>query len=79
MKDIFEDRVIYADSPLDALTDADCCMIVTEWAEFSTLKPDDFKSRMKNVLIIDGRRIYDPEEFSKNMNYVAIGLGRVEV
>jgi len=50
-------------------------MIVTEWAEFSALSPDDFKARMKNVLVVDGRRIYDPNEFSKELDYAAIGLG----
>lgn len=45
------------------MTDADCCMVVTEWAEFSTLGSDDFKSRKKNALLIDGRKIHDPEEF----------------
>jgi hypothetical protein len=28
------------------------------------------------VLIIDGRRIYNTEEFSKKLDYVAIGLGQ---
>ena len=78
VRKVFGSRIEYADSPLNALADADCCMVVTEWAEFSKLKPDDFKSRMKNALVIDGRRIYDPKEFSEKLDYVAIGLGKRE-
>jgi len=74
-KKTFGDRIIYSSSPLDALTDADCCMVVTEWAEFLRLVPDDFKTRMKNTVVIDGRRGYDPEVFTKELDYVAIGLG----
>jgi len=76
VRKVFGSRIECADSPLNTLTDADCCMVVTEWAEFSKLKPDDFKSRMKNALVIDGRRIYDPKEFSEKLDYVAIGLGK---
>lgn len=74
-KKILGDGIVYSPSSLDALTDADCCMVVTEWAEFLRLRPDDFKARMKNTLIIDGRRVYDPEVFTKELDYVAIGLG----
>lgn len=72
---IFANKITYANSSIDTLTGADCCMIVTEWAEFSKLSPDDFKAKIKNSLIIDGRRIYNPEVFSKKLDYVAIGLG----
>jgi hypothetical protein len=30
---------------------------------------------MKQPILIDGRRIYKPEEFSQKMKYIAIGLG----
>ncbi len=72
----FGSRIEYANSPLNALADADCCMVVTEWAEFTKLRPQDFKSRMKNALVIDGRRIYNPREFSEKLDYLAIGLGK---
>jgi hypothetical protein len=29
---------------------------------------------MKQPILIDGRRIYDPEEFSQKMKFTAIGL-----
>jgi UDPglucose 6-dehydrogenase len=48
---------------------------VTEWDEFKRLKPDDFVKNMKSPVLIDGRRIYNPEEFSRKIKFKAIGLG----
>jgi len=33
---------------------------------------------MKQPTLIDGRRIYNPEEFSQNLKYTAIGLGKAQ-
>jgi len=32
---------------------------------------------MKKPIIIDGRRIYNPEEFSNKLKFAAIGLAHV--
>jgi len=50
--------------------------IVTEWDEFKTLKPEDLTKNMRQPLLIDGRRIYDPQEFNQKLKFKAIGLGR---
>jgi len=73
-KKIFKDRIGYAQSPIDCIADADCCIIVTEWEEFKELKPEDFIQCMKSPIVVDGRRIYNPEEFSKKLKFAAIGL-----
>ncbi|MCC6019087.1 MAG: hypothetical protein LM601_08645 [Candidatus Verstraetearchaeota archaeon] len=39
---------------------------MTEWDEFRKLKPEDFMKLMRNPAVMDGRRIYDPEVYSKN-------------
>lgn len=75
-KTIFKAGVKYAESAVDCLKNADCCILVTEWAEFKQLKPDDFVKNMRRPILIDGRRIYDPEEFGGRMTFRAIGLGR---
>ncbi len=75
-KSIFRNKIKYASSPIDCLKDADCCVIVTEWEEFKNLRPEDFKQNMKYPFLIDGRRIYDPKQFAKELKFVAIGLGR---
>ena len=38
-KAIFNNKIQYATSALDCLKKADCCIIVTEWAEFKKLTP----------------------------------------
>jgi len=75
-KTIFENKIQYAASATACLKNADCCILVTEWDEFKKLKPEDFTKNMKQPVLIDGRRIYDPEEFSRKMKFTAIGLGQ---
>ena len=75
-KAIFKSKIQYAASTVGCLKNADCCILVTEWDEFKKLKPEDFTKNMKHPILIDGRRIYDPEEFKKKMKFKAIGLGR---
>jgi UDPglucose 6-dehydrogenase len=74
-KSIFGDKIKYASSAIECLKNTDCCIIVTEWQEFKKLKPEDFTQNMRHPILIDGRRIYNPEEFSKKLNFTAIGLG----
>jgi UDPglucose 6-dehydrogenase len=78
-KEIFGDKLEYCKSALEAIRDVDCAIVVTEWAEFSKLKPEDFTSRMRNPVLVDGRRVYNPEEFSCKLKYAAIGVGSKEV
>lgn len=78
-KKIFKNKIEYGTSPIHCLKDADCCIIVTEWNEFKKLTAEDYKQHMKTPILIDGRRIYDPEEFKQKITYKAIGLGRNRV
>ncbi|MCP8317161.1 MAG: UDP-glucose/GDP-mannose dehydrogenase family protein [archaeon] len=73
-KKIFGDKVRYEERVRDCLMDSECCIIVTEWDEYKALKPNDFQRYMKNPAVVDGRRIYNPEEF-KLIKYTAVGLG----
>jgi UDPglucose 6-dehydrogenase len=75
-KTIFKNKIKYATSTINCLKNADCCILVTEWDEFKKLKPKDFAENMKQPILIDGRRIYDPREFSQKLNFAAIGLGQ---
>ncbi len=73
-KKIFGKKIFIANSAKECIDSSDCCIIVTEWDEFKKLRPTDFKTNMKRSLIIDGRRLYDPKEFS-SIEYITIGLG----
>ena len=74
-KTIFEDKIIYAQSSAECLKNADACILVTEWPEFKKLKQQDFIKLMKQPIIIDGRRIFNPEDF-RETRFTAIGLSR---
>jgi UDPglucose 6-dehydrogenase len=74
-KAIFKDSIKYANSAIECLRDADCCILVTEWDEFKKLKPEDFIQNMRRPILLDGRRIFDPKEFSQKIKFMAIGLG----
>ena len=71
---VFGDKIEYAKSSIECLEDAECCIVVTEWDEFKQLEPEDFIKHMKSPLVIDGRRIYNPQKFSRKLKFAAIGL-----
>jgi len=75
-KKIFKDGIEYAPSAIKCIGGADCCIIATEWEEFKELKPENFSEHMRNPVVIDGRRIYDPNEFKDKVKFTAIGLGQ---
>ena len=74
-KTIFKNKIHYATSTIECLKNADCCILVTKWDEFKKLKPEDFTKNMKHPNLLDGRRIYNPEEFEQKMKFTAIGRG----
>jgi UDPglucose 6-dehydrogenase len=76
VKRILGEKISYAASPIECLKGSDCCMVVTEWDEFRKLTPEDFLANMRYPALVDGRRIYDPEVFSKKLKFKAIGLSR---
>ena len=66
-------KIKYAKTVEDALKDSECALLITEWDEFKKIKPEKFKNLMKTPNLIDGRRIYDYEEFNKSLSFRAIG------
>jgi len=72
-KEVLGDKIQYAESIKQALTDSECAILVTEWEEFAQLTPDDFKKYMKTPNLVDGRRIFNFEEFNKSIPFRAIG------
>ena len=73
-KNIFGDRVIYASNSYDALKDADCMLLLTEWNEFRRPDFDRIKGLMKSPVIFDGRNQYDAERLKqRGFEYHCIG------
>ena len=75
-KRIFGDdpRLVYANSPMAALKNADALTIVTEWKEFRVPDFNAIKAALKTPAIFDGRNLYDPAQVrSHEIEYFAIG------
>ncbi len=71
-KKFYPNEIRYVENPIDALKNADCCLIFTEWPEIKKLTSDDFKNHMKKALVIDGRNLFKLENM-KNVIYYSIG------
>ena len=66
--------ITYANSPVDAITGANLCFILTEWEDIKALKPCDYKNLMRSPLVYDGRNIYDKKEMLETgVEYISIG------
>lgn len=72
---VFKDTITYAKSAKSCLKDADAAIVVTEWPEFKELTPEDYLGLLKQPVLIDGRRIYNPQPYSHKLKFKAIGLG----
>lgn len=62
-------------TPYEALKDADCLALVTEWAEFGKLDFDKVAELMKHPIILDGRNFYDPVRM-RDLGFVYRSVGR---
>jgi UDPglucose 6-dehydrogenase len=68
-------NVQFADHALEAVADADACVIVTEWPEFAELDWNAVAERMRGNLIIDGRNFLDPDSV-RAAGFIYEGIGR---
>jgi UDPglucose 6-dehydrogenase len=67
--------VTFCESVLDAVTDADAAVIVTEWDELRALASEEVRQAMRRPLIVDGRNLLDPEQV-RSTGFVYEGIGR---
>ena len=65
-----------ASSTEDAVSGADCIILMTEWQEYIDLDYNLIKQKMSGNVIIDGRRAFDYRRMEEaGFDYKAIGLG----
>lgn len=74
---IYGDRknLLYAESPKEALSNADALIIVTEWKEFKSPDFHQIKAHLKNPVIFDGRNLFEPATI-KALGFEYYGIGR---
>lgn len=64
----------YADTPEEALRDADICFVFTEWEEIRRISPQTFKEKMRIPLVYDGRNVYGVKQMKEaGVEYYSIG------
>jgi UDPglucose 6-dehydrogenase len=74
-KRILGDKIEFAADQYDALIDADCLLMITEWPEFKFPNFNVMRKLLKTSVIFDGRNIYDRAEIKKkNFDYFCIGV-----
>ncbi|MEL4106617.1 UDP-glucose/GDP-mannose dehydrogenase family protein [Oscillospiraceae bacterium WX1] len=74
VKSLYGDKLTYCPSIDAAVTDADICLILTEWPEVKAYDPARFAQLMKNAVVLDGRNCYDVAVMeSARITYDSIG------
>ena len=79
VKAIYGDRIVFSDTMYDALKNADCLIIATEWSEFRTPDFDKIATLLREPVIFDGRNVYDVEQMKAlGFHYASIGRPKVK-
>ena len=73
-KKIFGTTIEYYQSIRECLRGSDCCIILTDWNEYKRLNEKIFEENMRNVRIIDSRRILNLNKFKKS-EIISLGRG----
>jgi UDPglucose 6-dehydrogenase len=69
------DKIEFVNDQYEALIDADCLLIVTEWTEFRLPNLNVIKKLLKKHVIFDGRNIYDIKNLKEEgFEYFCIGI-----
>lgn len=69
------DTITYAEDQYEALIDADCLLLVTEWSEFKFPNFKIVKKLLNKPVVFDGRNIYEMAEMKRQgFNYFCIGV-----
>ncbi|MCS6820853.1 MAG: UDP-glucose/GDP-mannose dehydrogenase family protein [Microscillaceae bacterium] len=75
VKQIFGDKLEYAESPYGALLEAEALLIFTEWSMFRTPDFEVINKLLKNKVIFDGRNLFDLAQMQE-LGYTYYSIGR---
>ncbi len=70
----FQDRIEYAETPMDAIKGAHGLVLITEWNEFRNPNFDEVKAALAEPVIFDGRNIY-PRKVLERLGFTYYGIG----
>jgi len=67
-------EVVYCRDALDAASEADALVVITEWNEFRALSPARLASVMHGRIVVDLRNVYDPPVMCEaGFHYIGVG------
>jgi UDPglucose 6-dehydrogenase len=70
----YADHIQYVSDMMEAVNDADALVLITDWRQFRQPDFSDMKSRMRQLVLFDGRNQYDFEQIEKyGFEYYCIG------
>lgn len=75
-KHLLPKDVTFAQSAYEAAEGADAVVVLTEWNEFRQLDLVQLAKRLRNLVLFDGRNIYEPSRV-KQLGFVYYGVGRM--
>jgi len=75
VKNIWGNKIEYAESPYGALVEADALMIMTEWQVFRSPDFEVMNSLLKNKVIFDGRNLFELS-LMQEQGYQYYSIGR---
>jgi UDPglucose 6-dehydrogenase len=76
-KPLLPNNVIFATDAIQALTQADALVLVTEWNEFRALAPARLKELMRGKVVVDLRNVFDPKAL-RDAGFAYNGIGRAQ-
>lgn len=65
----------YCGNAYDAIKDADCLVLATDWPQFAKLDLRRVKRLLKRPIIVDGRNMFDPL-YMKKLGFKYFSIGR---
>ena len=69
----------YSANPYDAVENADCLVLITEWNEFRFPDWARIKKLLLQPVVFDGRNVYDVNEMNAiKFNYICIGINTLK-
>jgi UDPglucose 6-dehydrogenase len=67
-------ELTYVDSLVEAVTGADVILLLTEWQQFRSMRPEEIGHLVKRRNLVDGRNVLDPVEWrAAGWHYRALG------
>jgi UDPglucose 6-dehydrogenase len=75
VKSVIGDKIEYANNEYEVLSDCDALLICTEWSIFRNPDFDRMKDKMSDLVVFDGRNLFDLEEMN-NRGFYYSSIGR---